>query len=144
MTKLTKEQYEIAKLVIKTVNKYFETDCRLKSRKMNIVRPRMYASKLIRDLSGMNLEDIGSIFGLTHGTVIHSISTVNSDIEISPKFRRYYFELKALIENSEHYSKTSVASATHKYNVMDEIYKLLVTKSQGELGIILNKIKEDE
>ena len=74
---MTKEQYEIAKETITQVNNYFETDCRIKSRKTNIVRPRMYACKIIRELTGMTLQDIADLFGQKHDNVIHSIKAVS-------------------------------------------------------------------
>jgi len=79
---MTKEQYEIAKETITQVNSYFETDCRVKSRKTNVVRPRMYACKIIRELTGMALQDISDLFGLNHASIIHAIKVVNNDLEV--------------------------------------------------------------
>ena len=66
---MTKEQEQIAKEVIMQVNIYFETDCRVKSRKTNVVRPRMYACKIIRELTGMIYQDIGDLLGCKHDNV---------------------------------------------------------------------------
>ena len=96
---MTKEQYEIAKEVISQVNNYFETDCRIKSRKTNIVRPRMYACKIIKELTGMTLQDIGALFGQKHDNVIHAIKTVDNDLEVTPKYKMYYLELRAIVES---------------------------------------------
>ena len=106
---MTKEQYEIAKETITQVNSYFETDCRIKSRKTNIVRPRMYACKIIRELTGMIYQDIADLFGQKHENVMHAIKVVNNDLEVMPKYKMYYLELRAIVETSDAYLNSGLA-----------------------------------
>ena len=142
---MTKEQYEIAKEVISQVNKYFETDCRIKSRKTNIVRPRMYACKIIRELTGMIYQDIAGLFGQKHENVMHAIKVVDNDLEVMPKYEMYYLELRARIETSDVYlssdlAKKSVMSAI-KQDVYNAVYNALMSKDMTELQQILKTIK---
>ena len=138
---MTKEQYEIAKEVIVQVNKYFETDCRIKSRKTNIVRPRMYACKIIRELTGMTLQDIGDLFGQKHYNVIHSIKTVNNDLEVTPKYKMYYLELRAIVESSDVYKNSGIAKKSIISDIRQEVYNALMGKDATELQQILKTIR---
>ena len=122
---MTKEQYEIAKETITQVNSYFETDCRVKSRKTNIVRPRMYACKIIRELTGMALQDISDLFGLNHASIIHAIKVVNNDLEVMPKYKMYYLELRAIVESTDVYKDSSLANPFNSLNVLIRIAILL-------------------
>ena len=137
---MTKEQYEIAKETITQVNNYFETDCRIKSRKTNIVRPRMYACKIIRELTNMTLQDIGDLFGQNHDNVIHSIKTVNNDLEVTPKYKMYYLELRAIIESSDTYQNSSIARNSVISDIRREVYNALMGKDINHLNKILKII----
>lgn len=138
---MTKEQYEIAKEVISQVNNYFETDCRIKSRKTNIVRPRMYACKIIKELTGMTLQDIGDLFGQKHDNVIHSIKTVDSDLEFTPRYKMYYLELRAIVETSDAYINSGLAKKNIISDIRQEVYNALMGKDIKELQQILKTIK---
>lgn len=138
---MTKEQYEIAKEVINQVNKYFETDCRVKSRKTNIVRPRMYACKIIRDLTGMIYQDIGDLFGQKHDNVIHSVRTVDNDLEYNSKYKRYYLELRAIIESTDTYKYSRIAKNNVIRDIRIEVYNILMSKDLDHLNKILKIIK---
>ena len=138
---MTKEQEQIAKEVISQVNNYFETDCRIKSRKTNIVRPRMYACKIIRELTNMTLQDIGDLFGQKHDNVIHSIKTVNNDLEVTPKYKMYYLELRAIVESSDVYKNSGVAKKSIISDMRQEVYNALMGKDVTELQQILKTIK---
>jgi len=138
---MTKEQYEIAKETITQVNKYFETDCRVKSRKTNIVRPRMYACKIIRELTGMTLQDIGDLFGQKHDNIIHSIKTVDNDLKFTPKYKMYYLELRAIIETSYVYLNSGLAKRSIMSDIRQEVYNSLMGKDIKELQQILKTIK---
>ena len=138
---MTKEQEQIAKEVISQVNKYFETDCRIKSRKTNIVRPRMYACKIIRELTGMTLQDIGDLFGQKHDSVIHSIKTVNNDLEVTPKYKMYYLELRAIVESSDVYKNSGIAKKSIISDIRQEVYNALMGKDATELQQILKTIR---
>jgi phage regulator Rha-like protein len=138
---MTKEQYEIAKEVISQVNNYFETDCRIKSRKTNIVRPRMYACKIIKELTGMTLQDIGDLFGQQHDNVIHSIKTVDNDLEFTPRYKMYYLELRAMVETSDVYINSGLAKKNIISDIRQEVYNALMGKDIKELQQILKTIK---
>jgi hypothetical protein len=142
---MTKEQYEIAKETITQVNSYFETDCRVKSRKTNVVRPRMYACKIIRELTDMTYQDIADLFGQKHENVMHAIKVVDNDLEVMPKYEMYYLELRAMVEASDVYlnsglAKKSVMSAI-KQDVYNAVYNALMSKDMTELQQILKTIK---
>ena len=138
---MTKEQYEIAKETITQVNNYFETDCRIKSRKTNIVRPRMYACKIIRELTNMTLQDIADLFGQKHDNVIHSIKTVDNDLEVTPKYKMYYLELRAIVESSDVYKNSGIAKKSIISDIRQEVYNALMGKDVTELQQILKTIK---
>ena len=137
---MTKEQYEIAKEVITQVNKYFETDCRIKSRKTNIVRPRMYACKIIRELTGMIYQDIGDLFGQKHDNVMHSIKVVDNDLEVMPKYKMYYLELRAIVESTDTYQNSSIARNSVISDIRQEVYNALMGKDINHLNKILKII----
>lgn len=137
---MTKEQYEIAKEVIVQVNKYFETDCRIKSRKTNIVRPRMYACKIIRELTGMIYQDIGDLFGQNHDNVMHSIKVVDNDLEVMPKYKMYYLELRAIVESTDTYQNSSIARNSVISDIRQEVYNALMGKDINHLNKILKII----
>lgn len=138
---MTKEQYEIAKEVITQVNKYFETDCRVKSRKTNIVRPRMYACKIIRELTGMTLQDIGDLFGQKHDNVIHSIKVVDNDLEVMPKYKAYYIELRAIVEATDVYKNSKLVRKSIVSDIRREFYNVIMEKNISELKQLLKIIK---
>ena len=137
---MTKEQYEIAKEVISQVNKYFETDCRIKSRKTNIVRPRMYACKIIRELTGMIYQDIADLFGQKHENVLHAIKVVDNDLEVMPKYKMYYLELRAIIESTDAYQSSSIARKSVISDIRREVYNALIGKDINHLNKILKII----
>jgi len=138
---MTKEQYNIAIEVIEQVNKYFETDCRVKSRKTNIVRPRMYACKIIRELTGMIYQDIADLFGQKHDNVLHAIKVVNNDLEVMPKYKMYYLELRAIVETSDTYLNSRIAKKSIVSDIRQEVYNSLMGKDIIELQQILKTIR---
>ena len=137
---MTKEQEQIAKEVISQVNNYFETDCRIKSRKTNIVRPRMYACKIIRELTNMTLQDIGDLFGQKHDNVIHALKTVDNDLEVTPKYKMYYLELRAIVEATDIYQNSSIARNSVISDIRREVYNALMGKDMNHLNKILKII----
>jgi hypothetical protein len=138
---MTKEQYEIAKEAINQVNSYFETDCRVKSRKTNIVRPRMYACKIIRELTGMTYQDIADLFGQKHDNVIHAIKVVDNDLEVMPKYKTYYIELRAIIESTDAYQYSGIAKRNITSDIRREFYNVIMDKDINELKQLLNIIR---
>ena len=137
---MTKEQYKISIEVINQVNKYFETDCRVKSRKANIVRPRMYACKIIRELTGMIYQDIADLFGQKHENVLHAIKVVDNDLDVMPKYKSYYFELRAIVEGTDVYQNSSIARKSVISDIRREVYNALIGKDIDHLNKILKII----
>ena len=138
---MTKEQEEIAKETITQVNKYFETGCRIKSRKTNIVRPRMYACKIIRELTGMSYQDIADLFGLNHASIIHAVNTVNNDLEVMPKYKSYYTELRAIVEATDVYQSSRLARKSVISDIRREVFNALMQKDLNHLNKILKIIR---
>ena len=138
---MTKEQEKIAKETITQVNNYFETDCRIKSRKTNIVRPRMYACKIIRELTNMTYQDIADLFSQKHENVMHAIKVVNNDLEVMPKYKMYYLELRAIVETSDSYLNSGIAKKSVISDIRQEVYNALMGKDVTELQQILNTIR---
>jgi len=137
---MTKEQYEIAKEVISQVNKYFETDCTVKRRKTNIVRPRMYACKIIRELTGMIYQDIADLFGQKHDNAIHAIKTVDNDLETNKKYKVYYIELRAIIEATDVYKNSKLIRKNIISDIRREFYNIIMEKDIEELKQLLKII----
>ena len=138
---MTKEQNEIAKEIITQVNKYFETDCRIKSRKINIVRPRMYACKIIRELTSMRLQDIADLFGQNYDTVIHSIKVVDSDLQLNSKYREYYLDIRSVMKSSDAYKNSELIKSSKRTELVQDINNILMGKSLTKLQQILKTIK---
>ena len=138
---MTKEQYEIAKEIITQVNKYFETDCRIKSRKINIVRPRMYACKIIRELTSMRLQDIADLFGQNYDTVIHSIKVVDSDLQLNSKYREYYLDIRSVMKSSDAYKNSELIKSSKRTELVQDINNILMGKSLTKLQQILKTIR---
>jgi hypothetical protein len=138
---MTKEQYEIAKEIITQVNKYFETDCRIKSRKINIVRPRMYACKIIRELTSMRLQDIADLFGQNYDTVIHSIKVVDSDLQLNSKYREYYLDIRSVMKSSDVYKNSELIKSSKRTELVQDINNILMGKSLTKLQQILKTIR---
>lgn len=138
---MTKEQYEIAKEIITQVNKYFETDCTVKSRKINIVRPRMYACKIIRELTSMRLQDIADLFGQNYDTVIHSIKVVDSDLQLNSKYREYYLDIRSVMKSSDVYKDSELVKSSKRTELVQDINNILMGKSLRKLQQILKTIR---
>ena len=137
---MTKEQYEIAKETITQVNNYFETDCRIKSRKTNIVRPRMYACKIIRELTGMTLQDIADLFGQKHGNVMHAIKVVDNDLRLNSKYREYYLNIRSIMKSSDVYKNSELTKVSKRNELVQDINNILLGKSLIKLQQILKII----
>ena len=134
------EQHSIALEVIKQVNLYFETNCTIQSKETDVVRPRMYAYKLIRDLTKMKLADIGLMFLRTHGTVIHGINTVEHDVENIRRYREYFVSLLGIIQSTDTYMNSSIGKKDSSNNLRVEIFNILAGKSDEELREIMKNI----
>ena len=138
---MTKEQYEIAKETITQVNNYFETDCRIKSRKTNIVRPRMYACKIIRELTNMTYQDIADLFGQNYDTAMHSIKVVDNDLRLNSKYRQYYLDIRSIMKSSDVYKNSELTKISKRNELVQDINNILLGKSLIKLQQILKTIR---
>ena len=138
---MTKEQKKLKKRIIKETNKYFQTDCQLKSRRQDVARPRMYAIKLMRDVAKYTYEEIADVFNMTHANCIYCYNRVNDDIRIMPKYKRYYLELRSHVEKSEQYRKSTFNRNLVKDDFRMDIYRLLMNKNLTELQEIFKLAK---
>ena len=55
-------------------------DIRGKKRNANVSAARQMAMYIIREITGMSMEAIGSEFGRDHSTVVYSINTMEKNI----------------------------------------------------------------
>jgi hypothetical protein len=137
---MTKDQYKVALEAIEVVNTYFETDCRIKSRKMNVVRPRMYACKVIRELTGMIYQEIGDLFGLGHDNIIHYMKSVDRDLETDSRLKTYYVELMSQVETSKVFKGTRLGRSHIERDLRIEVFNALMSKDVKQLNKILKII----
>ncbi len=67
-------------------------------RSINIARPRQIAMFLCKELTSYSYPEIGRAFGgKDHTTVIHAVKKIESMLEIDPKLKKQFFELKETI-----------------------------------------------
>ena len=101
----------------------------------------MYACKIIRELTGMTYQDIADLFGQKHDNVMHAIKVVNNDLEVMPKYKMYYLELRAIVETSDAYLNSGLAKKSIMSDIRQEVYNALMGKDIAELQQILKTIK---
>lgn len=65
-----------------------------KQRKREILVPRQISMYLMRDLTNLSLEEIGSFFGRDHSTVLNAIKRVNSMMTNDAFFKRKIIDLR--------------------------------------------------
>jgi phage regulator Rha-like protein len=100
----------------------------------------MYACKIIRELTGMIYQDIADLFGQKHDNVIHSIKVVDNDLELTPRFKIYYLELRAIVEATDVYQNSGLARKTVISDIRREVYNALMGKDINQLNKILKII----
>ncbi len=85
----------------KKVSSYYNlslSDMSSSRRSINIARPRQIAMFLCKELTSYSYPEIGRAFGgKDHTTVIHAVKKIESMIEIDPKLKKQFFELKETI-----------------------------------------------
>ncbi|MCK5034544.1 MAG: chromosomal replication initiator protein DnaA [Candidatus Sabulitectum sp.] len=65
-----------------------------KQRKREILVPRQISMYLMRDLTNLSLEEIGSFFGRDHSTVLNAIKRINSMMADDTFFKRKIIDLR--------------------------------------------------
>lgn len=84
-------------LITSTVGDFFNVNpnsLKSKKRKREILVPRQVSMFLIRDLTNLSLDDIGSFFGRDHSTVLNAIKRVNVLMSENPFFKRKIFDIR--------------------------------------------------
>ena len=107
---------------------------------MNVVRPRMYACKVIRELTGMIYQDIGDLFGLGHDNMIHYMKSVDRDLETDSRFKTYYVELMSQVETSKVFKGTRLGRGRIERDLRIEVFNALMSKDVKQLNKILKII----
>lgn len=70
-----------------------------KKRKREILIPRQVAMYLIRDLTDLPLEEVGSFFDRDHSTVLNAIKKISSMMETDSAFRRNVLDIRESLLN---------------------------------------------
>ena len=95
----------------------------------------------MRELAGMTYQNIGNMFNCKHDNVIHSVKTVDNDLELMSKYKEYYIELRAIIENTVVYKHSKLAKKNIVSDIRRELYNIITSKSLDELKELLKLIK---
>ena len=101
----------------------------------------MYACKIIRELTSMTYQDIADLFGQKHENVMHAIKVVNNDLEVMPKYKSYYIELRAIIEATDAYQYSRLAKKSVISDIRREVFNALMQKDLNHLNKILKIIR---
>lgn len=109
-------------LVIKIVNAYVKTDVtkNTKTRKRDIVLPRMMAMFFLCKFTDLNLTQVGRIFDKHHATVLHALSSIPDFIQYDKQIRHTYVSIRAnILKNATTANKYS--STTRFRNIADDL-----------------------
>ena len=94
-----------AELIMQTVSDYYGltlNDLIGPTRKREITVPRQIAMYLTRELTGMSLPQIGSVFGgRDHTTVMHSCKTVEAGMDGESNLSMVVNDVKRLVKNAQ-------------------------------------------
>ena len=94
-----------AELIMQTVTDYYGltmSDLTGPTRKREITVPRSIAMYLTRELTGMSLPQIGTVFGgRDHTTVLHSCKTVEANMTESTDVKAVVDDIKQLVKNAQ-------------------------------------------
>lgn len=94
-----------AELIMQTVSDYYSVtlnDLVGPTRKREITVPRQIAIYLTREMTGMSLPQIGSVFGgRDHTTVMHSCKTVEASLNQNPGTKDIVDQIKRLVRNAQ-------------------------------------------
>ncbi len=93
-----------AELIMNTVSDYYGlsmADLTGPTRKREITIPRQIAMYLTREMTGMSLPQIGSVFGgRDHTTVMHSCKTVEANMKANASMKSVVEDVQQLIRNA--------------------------------------------
>jgi chromosomal replication initiator protein len=94
-----------AELIMQTVTDYYGltmSDLTGPTRRREITVPRSIAMYLTREMTGMSLPQIGTVFGgRDHTTVLHSCKTVEANMTESTDVKAVVDDIKQLVKNAQ-------------------------------------------
>lgn len=94
-----------AELIMQTVSDYYGLtlgDMTGPTRRREITVPRQIAMYLTREMTGMSLPQIGTVFGgRDHTTVLHSCKTVEANMKLNPDVKTVVEDIKQLVKNTQ-------------------------------------------
>lgn len=109
-------------LVIKIVNSYVRTDVtkNTKTRKREIVIPRMMAMCFLNEFTDLNLTQVGRVFNKHHATVLHAVASMPDFIRFDKSLRHTYVSIRAnILKNAGTARKYS--KDTRFQNIADDL-----------------------
>ena len=93
-----------AELIMRTVSDYYGlslNEMTGTTRKREVTVPRQIAMYLTREMTGMSLPQIGSVFGnRDHTTVLHSYKTVEGNLKANDGMKSMVDSIKRLVESA--------------------------------------------
>ncbi len=100
-----KQKQVTAELIMQTVSDYYGLtirDLTGPTRKREVTVPRQIAMYLTREMTGMSLPQIGTVFGgRDHTTVIHSCKTVEANMKVKPNFSALVDDIQLRVRNAQ-------------------------------------------
>lgn len=87
-------EFLTSKYIVAFINKYYNLECRDRSRKRNIVLPRQIACYLSRKHTKETLYSIAANFRMNHATVLYSQQAIENLIEFDKQFREQIKEIE--------------------------------------------------
>ena len=94
-----------SELVMQTVTDYYglnPDDLTGTTRRREITVPRQIAMYLTRELTGMSLPQIGTVFGgRDHTTVLHSCKTVDANMAVNAQMKAVVEDIKQRVKNAQ-------------------------------------------
>ena len=94
-----------SELIMQTVSDYYGLsmdDMTGPTRKREITVPRQIAMYLTREMTGMSLPQIGTVFGgRDHTTVLHSCKTVEANMTANTDIKAVVEDIKTLVKNAQ-------------------------------------------
>ena len=101
----TRHKKITSELIMQTVSDYYGltiSDLTGPTRKREITVPRQIAMYLTREMTGMSLPQIGTVFGgRDHTTVLHSYKTVEAGMKTDSMLEAVVGEIQRLVKNAQ-------------------------------------------
>ena len=78
---------------------------------------------------------------LDHASIVHAIKTVDNDLEVMPKYKAYYIELRAIVEATDVYKGSKLVRKSIVSDIRREFYNVIMEKDINELKQLLKTIR---